>query len=213
MIIQCDFDGTITTNNISVIIRERFAPSEWRKMEEDYFNGKFTVEQSNIAQYRLVTETKDTLVEYVMKNFKLRPGFLEFVGYCRANDIRFVVVSSGLDFYIEAVLSSIGITDMEVHCARTSFSEDGIAVTYTDPEGNIMDRDFKKKYLTWLSSQDRPVVYLGDGLSDVGAASAADYVFTCGYLHKLLDDSAVSHYQFTDFGEITQQLGDLKEKP
>ncbi len=61
MIIQCDFDGTITTNNISVIIRERFAPSEWRKMEEDYFNGKFTVEQSNIAQYRLVTETKETL--------------------------------------------------------------------------------------------------------------------------------------------------------
>ena len=213
MIIQCDFDGTITTNNISVIIRERFAPSEWRKMEEDYFKGKFTVEQSNIAQYRLVTETKETLVGYVMKNFKLRPGFMEFVGYCRANDIRFVVVSSGLDFYIEAVLSSIGITDMEVHCARTSFSEDGIGVTYTDSAGNIMDRDFKKKYLTWLSSQDRPVVYLGDGLSDVDAASAADYVFTCGHLHKLLDDSAVSHYQFTDFGEISQQLDELKKKP
>jgi 2-hydroxy-3-keto-5-methylthiopentenyl-1-phosphate phosphatase len=40
MIIQCDFDGTIIRNNLSVLIREHFAPDAWRAIEADYLEGK-----------------------------------------------------------------------------------------------------------------------------------------------------------------------------
>ncbi len=36
-----------------------------------------------------------------------RPGFQEFVGYCLAVGIGLTIVSSGLDFYIKAVLDKI----------------------------------------------------------------------------------------------------------
>ena len=43
MIIQCDFDGTIIKNNLSVLIREYFAPEAWQAIEVDYLEGRITV--------------------------------------------------------------------------------------------------------------------------------------------------------------------------
>ena len=53
MIIQCDFDGTIIRNNLSVLIRERFAPDAWRAIEVDYLEGRITVEESNKRQFAM----------------------------------------------------------------------------------------------------------------------------------------------------------------
>jgi len=206
MIVQCDFDGTITTNNLSVLIRERFGHTGWRKIESDYLRGRLTVEQSNRQQYAPIKESRRTLVEFACQNFELRPGFLPFVEYCRATGIRFTIVSSGLDFYIEAVLGAIGAPAPELHCARTSFDQDGIAVTYLDPEGNTIADGFKNRYLTWLKKQGKPVIYIGDGLSDLDAASAGDLVFAVDPLHRFLDTISVPHYTFSDFNDIRHQI-------
>ncbi|GAH48434.1 unnamed protein product, partial [marine sediment metagenome] len=56
MIIQCDFDGTIIRNNLSVLLREHFARGNWRRIEDDYLHGKLTVEQSNKLQFALIKE-------------------------------------------------------------------------------------------------------------------------------------------------------------
>ncbi len=212
MIIQCDFDGTVTTNNLSVLLRERFASYGWQEIESDYVSGRLTVEQSNRQQYALIKESRKTLTEFVLKNIKVRPGFLQFVDHCLATGIRFTIVSSSPAFFIEAVLSNIGTPDLELHCAQASFRENGIAVNYLDPEGNIIEEGFKKRYLTWLKNQDRPVIYIGDGLSDFDAASAAHYVFALDHLHRLLSANSVSHYIFSDFNDILHEVCHL-EKP
>ena len=206
MIVQCDFDGTITVNNISVALRERFAPGSWRGVEADYLRRRLSVEQSNRQQYTLIKESRQTLQEFARQKFELRPGFLKFVDNCRAADIRFVIVSSGLDFYIEAVLENIGTPELELHCARTSFTGDGINVTYFDPEGNTVEEGFKKGYLTWLKCRGEPLVYIGDGLSDFDAASSADYVFAINHLQQMLSAASIPHRTFTDFSDIWRQI-------
>lgn len=206
MIIQCDFDGTITRNNLSVLLREKFARGDWQKIDSDYLQGHLTVEQSNRLQYTLVKEPKEKLQEFVRQHIELRPGFLEFVSYCQDTDIPLVIVSSGLDFYIETVLNEIGMQDLELHCGRTSFSRDGIIVSYYDPTGNIITEGFKKKYLTWLRNRDNRIAYLGDGLSDLEAASHADYVFATGNLVRLLSTKSVVCNAFSDFYDLLQQI-------
>ena len=58
MIIQCDFDGTIISNNLSVLLRERYACGDWQKIDSDYLHGHLTVEQSNKLQFALIKEDK-----------------------------------------------------------------------------------------------------------------------------------------------------------
>ena len=206
MIIQCDFDGTVTTNNISLLLREKFALGEWRNIESDYFCGRLTVEESNKRQYALIKEPRQNLVTFARDNAKVRAGFLEFIDYCLATGIKFVIVSSGLDFYIEAVLSKISAPQLELHCARTHFSQNGITVSYIDPDGNTVSAGFKKKYLDWLKRQDNSVTYIGDGLSDLEAAQAADCVFAVNHLHRLLSTNLISHCTFSNFYDILNQI-------
>lgn len=206
MLIQCDFDGTITSNNLSVLLRENFAPGDWQKIEADYLQGRISVEQSNKLQYALIKQPKAKLQEFAGQHFKLRPGFREFVKYCQENAIQFVIVSSGLDFYIETVLAQIGLPDLELHCGQTIFSEEGIEVSYTDPEGNTIDRGFKSSYLTWLKKRDKIVSYIGDGLSDLDAACQADQVFATGHLITLLRAESIACGCFNDFYELRHQV-------
>mgnify|MGYP000188545422 CR=1 FL=1 len=126
MIIQCDFDGTIIKNNLSVLIREEYACGDWQRIDSDYLHGHLTVEQSNKLQFALIKEPKERLQAFIRQHIELRPGFVEFVGYCQKSAIPFAIVSSGLDFYIEPVLAEIGMLDLELHCGQTTFSHDGI---------------------------------------------------------------------------------------
>ena len=206
MIIQCDFDGTITTNNISLVLREKFAIGNWRKIESDYLGGHITVEQSNKLQFALIEESREKLEAFARKNAEIRPGFLEFVRYCQESAIPFAIVSSGLDFYIEAVLDKIGASDLELHCAQTSFTKDGITVSYAGPDGGTVREGFKKKYLAWLRKRGGRVVYIGDGLSDLEAARQADHVFATGHLLDLLDTYSIERSAFSDFYDLQRQI-------
>lgn len=206
MIVQCDFDGTIITNNLSLLLRERFAIGDWQKIESDYLGGQLTVEVSNMRQYALIKESRGKLEEFARQNVEVRPGFLEFAERCREAGDGLVIVSSGLDFYIEAALDEIGASDLELHCARTAFGEDGIVVSYLDPEGSIIEEGFKKKWLARLEGQSDSVTYIGDGLSDLEAACAAAHVFATGHLHALLSAASVAHHTFSDFHDILCQM-------
>ncbi len=206
MIIQCDFDGTIIRNNLSVLLREKYACGDWQKIDSSYLHGHLTVEQSNKLQFVLIKEPKERLQEFVRQHSELRPGFVEFVRYCQQSAIPFAIVSSGLDFYIERVLVEIGVPDLELHCGRTSFRRDGIDVAYYDPVANIVSEGFKKKYLTWLKERGTNIIYLGDGLSDLEAACQADHVFATGHLVTLLKEEHISWSSFDNFIDIRNKL-------
>jgi 2-hydroxy-3-keto-5-methylthiopentenyl-1-phosphate phosphatase len=206
MIIQCDFDGTIIKNNLSVLIREKYACSDWQKIDSDYLHGHISVEQSNKLQFALIKEPKERLQTFVRQHIEVKPGFAEFVQYCQESAIPFAIVSSGLDFYIEPVLVEIGMPDLELHCGRTYFSRGGIDVAYYDPAGNIVSEGFKKKYLTWLKKRGTNIIYLGDGLSDLEAARQADHVFATGHLLDLLDIHSIERSAFSDFYDLQRQI-------
>ena len=209
MIVQCDFDGTIIKNNLSLLLRERFAIGDWQRIESEYLRGQLTVEVSNIRQYTLIKESRQKLQKFSRHSVEVSPGFLEFAEYCRVAGVGLVIVSSGLDFYIEAVLDKLGVSDLELHCAQTSFSQDGIVVSYLDPQGNIIEQGFKEKWLAWLRRRGDSVTYIGDGLSDLEAASVADHVFAISHLGRLLSANSVTHRTFSDFHDILRQMRNL----
>jgi 2-hydroxy-3-keto-5-methylthiopentenyl-1-phosphate phosphatase len=206
MIIQCDFDGTIIRNNLSVLIREHFAPDAWRAIEADYLEGRIAVEESNRRQFALIKEPKKKLQEFVRGHINVRQGFPELIADCEAKGNHLVIVSSGLDFYIDTVLSELGMFGTELYCGKTEFNKKGIMVSYVDQKGNTVKQGFKISNLNWLKQRDKTIVYIGDGLSDLEAACHAHYVFATGHLATLLTEKHISWSSFDNFFDIRSKL-------
>jgi 2-hydroxy-3-keto-5-methylthiopentenyl-1-phosphate phosphatase len=98
------------------------------------------------------------------------------------------------------------MSDIELYCAKTEFNEKGIMVSYADQNGNAIQRGFKINYLNWLKQRDKVITYIGDGLSDLEAGRAADYVFATSHLAKLLREEQVPWSYFNSFDDIRNKL-------
>ena len=72
------------------------------------------MEESNRRQFTLIKEPKEKLQEFVRDHIDIRQGFPEFAADFEAKENHLVIVSSGLDFYIEVVLSELGMSDIEL---------------------------------------------------------------------------------------------------
>lgn len=120
-IVQCDFDGTITEEDESFLLLDAFAGKNWRQIFDEYKEGKISVGAFNARAFTMIKADKQTMLDFVQRNKRVRPGFQELVSYCRNKSIRLVIVSNGLDFYIEATLKDIGMDGIEVFAAKTWF--------------------------------------------------------------------------------------------
>ncbi len=205
-LVQCDFDGTVTEEDVSYIILDAFAGGDWKKLTSDYEESKITVGRFNSAAFSMVKAGKESLLERVNKEVTIRPGFGELVAFCRRSDIRFVIVSNGLQFYIEDILKNIGMTDIEVHAAETQFSGDGLKVQYVGPSGNYLDNDFKVAYLNSFLNQGYRVIYVGNGSSDVSPAAKSHHIFATGTLLKRCREAGLECTPFSDHNDIVSIL-------
>lgn len=177
MLIQCDFDGTITEDDISFMLLDAFAQGNWREIFEQYRQNKITVGEFNTRAFAMVRATRAELVGVARERIRLRRGFPELISYCRRRGFRFVIVSNGLDFYIAAILKDAGLEDIEVYAAKTRFYQRGLKVQYIGPDSTPLMSDFKEAYTKAFLKQGYKMVYVGNGPSDVAPARHAQYVF------------------------------------
>ena len=204
IIIQCDFDNTIAEYDVSFFLLDTFAEGNWRYYLEQYMAGKITVGAFNEKSFGMVKADKQAMLDCILvKNkVRIRAGFKELLAYCSEEGIRFVIVSNGLDFYIEAILKDIGVGDIEVHAAQTQFSTDGLKVRYVGPDGGHLDSGFKDVYARLFQSQGYSVVYVGDGSSDMVPASQADYIFARDNLLARCNEKKLGCVPFNDFNDV-----------
>jgi len=136
-VVQCDFDGTITEEDVSFLLLDAFADGSWRQLLEEYREGRISVGAFNARAFAMVKADRQTLLEFMFMSGKVevRPGFRELLSYCFQRDIRFVIVSNGLNFYIEAILGDMGIDNIEVFAAQSRFNPAGMEVKYIGPDG------------------------------------------------------------------------------
>ena len=211
LVVQCDFDDTITVGNVSAAIRAAFGPDNWQEMEDEYLAGKLSVEESNIRQFGLVTASRREIEEFVRGDVVIRYAFDEFVDYCRGEDVRLVVVSSGLDIYVNATIDSLGFDHLEVHAGVTQITPRGLRVSYSDPSGAGITVGFKDSYVSHFKSQGHTVAYIGDGLSDHAPAGLADYVIARDGLADHMDSLGMPNYKFENFDDVGKHVEEIRQ--
>lgn len=205
-LIQCDFDGTITEEDVSFMLLDTFATGDWRHLLEEYREGRISVGRLNREAFAMVKADKKSMLEAMNGMVKIRAGFHELISYCRREAFRFVIVSNGLDFYIDKILNDLGFHDIEVFAAQAHFVPESLHVQYIGPDGNILEEGFKESYVDLFLRSGYQIVYAGNGLSDFPAAKRCHHIFATGELLANCQENNVECVAFTDLNEIVRGL-------
>jgi 2-hydroxy-3-keto-5-methylthiopentenyl-1-phosphate phosphatase len=209
MIIQSDFDGTITEEDVSFALLDAFAEGDWRQLYQRYRQSKMTVGDFNTKAFAMVKASRDELLRVAREEVKLREGLRNLDNYCHERGFRFLIVSNGLDFYIKAILEDVGLGNIEVYAARTEFSPEGLKVNYIGPEGTVLKKGFKEAYTKLFLTQGYQVVCIGNGPSDYYPAALAQHIFARDGLADICKEKKLKYQPFEDFNDIVSGLEKL----
>ena len=210
--IQCDFDGTITEEDVSFLLLDNYAEGNWRDILKEHSEGKIPVGVFNRRSFALVKTDRQTMLDFIFRSehVKIRPGLKELVVYCNESGYRFSIVSNGLIFYIKALLESIGLNDVEAHAATNEFNPEGVKASYFSPDGEEIDNGFKESYTRLFLDDGYQVVYVGDGISDIYSTRLAHKVFATGPLKKKCEEEKLEYTPFNDLFDVIDGLKSIK---
>jgi 2-hydroxy-3-keto-5-methylthiopentenyl-1-phosphate phosphatase len=211
-VVQLDFDGTVTEEDISFLMLDEYVGHDWRKQLVKYTSGDITVGAFNKIVFGRMKEDEKTLTNFVLSDprVKVRPGLKEFVDYCKSKGIEVVVVSNGLTFYIKALLKKQGIDGLEIHAAENTFYDSGVRVSYLGPDGKEVDAGYKETYTDYLHKKGYQVIYVGNGTSDIYPSRKARYVCATGDLLKICNKEKLKCYPFNDFFDVIKIVDKLE---
>ena len=135
------------------------------------------------------------------------PGFVPFVRRAQAAGIPVEVVSDGFGFFIEPALIALGVPELPIITARTTFSGRRASIAY--PNGNprcLVCGTCKRDRVLAHRSAGRQVVFIGDGESDRYAAGYSDVVFAKRSLVRICLEAGWAFHRWTEFSEIEAWL-------
>ncbi len=211
-----DFDGTLTHTDVGDLMFSTFLSAD---MVEEGWHGDI------IARWKsgelssgvcLTAECEKTRVtpgelDALLDTIPVTAGFVETAEYCRGNGIPLMVLSDGLDYYIEYVLAKFGLSDVAYRANVLTFREDGslgVSFPYMNREcgrcGNC-----KESHISGSRSDGETVVYMGDGYSDRYAITRADVIFARRDLAVYCSEREIPYIPFESFHPV---LAFLKER-
>jgi 2-hydroxy-3-keto-5-methylthiopentenyl-1-phosphate phosphatase len=200
--VLCDFDGTITNEDIGFNIIKTFAGPGWHEIEDAYQRGEKGSREALLEIFALTRVSRETLQDYVETHFHVDPQFPAFVEFCRTLEIAVTVLSDGFDFYIDLMFNkfrvdvpylanTLQVVDCRLHAGFPHSSQNCGSC------GNC-----KVSYARQVRERGSRIIYIGDGHSDKCVSGVADYVFAKGVLADHCREQGTPYYPFDSFTDI-----------
>ena len=208
LLIACDFDGTITQRDTLHLIVDAFGTRGlWESIEPRLRAGEVTLEQAMQEEFATVRATPQQVMELVLREAGIRPGFAELVRWSRARGDRFIVFSSGFRSVIQTALDHWGFGDLEIVSHEAVFTPEGCRLVWSDRGETCPEcgRRCKRHDLRGRLGGER-LVYIGDGISDRCGARMAEVVFARDDLARDLSADGHPFVPFDDFVDVREWL-------
>ncbi len=205
--IVCDFDGTALTDDLGDHVAYRFAGEDhYRAAEDAYRAGACSFGALLVRIFAPITATRDEIAAFARRTAVWRPGFERFVAACRAGGRPFLLVSSGLDAYIEPVVDGLAPelrAHVEIRANRALISPAGTRVSFHGEDCGFCGF-CKGNVVRELQAAGHKVLLCGDGTGDRHAADAADAVFARrgSSLVRYCAERGIRHEVFETFDEV-----------
>lgn len=209
----CDFDGTVTHDDVGFLLSERFAPGVLARVDARWHAGEITFHEAYRLACRELVAPHEEMVAHVLDVARVRDGFTELVETCVASGASLVVASAGLDLYVEPVLRShLGelARHVEVRANAASVTAQGVVVTFPHEHPDCAEcGNCKGLHARRERAGGRRVVGVGDSHTDLCLAREADHVFARAWLSERCAKDGIAHAPFEDFHPVARLVRDL----
>jgi len=191
-----DWDGTVSVrDSLVAAIHDLGDPSVYDENVQATFGSYADMLAAEIHTLRV---SEERAAEWAVENVEIRPGFHEFVERYEP-----IIVSSGLPQLIQPVLEREGLTHLEVRSNNADVRPDGWRVIF---RGEGLCPVCGDKCKRGSLPDERPLVFVGDGLSDRCASLAADRVFARAGLAQYLSEEGVPYEPYETFFDVAAAL-------
>ncbi|MEI7037406.1 MtnX-like HAD-IB family phosphatase [Fulvimonas yonginensis] len=183
--ILCDFDGTISVEDVIDSLLDRFGRPGWEQLEHDWRAGRIGSRACMGGQVALLDMSREELDAH-LDGLSLDHGFAGFVAAVRGWGVPLQVVSDGLDHAIDRLLRRHGLEGLPVAAnnLRPGTPPQHWQLTSPFQAAGCASGTCKCACVEKARDGERKVLLIGDGASDFCAADRADFVFA---KHRLIE--------------------------
>lgn len=193
-----DFDNTITREDVLDRIIEQFSLSdEWRRWEDAWVRGEISTVQCLERQIAGVRVSEAELIDFAA-SFQIDRHFAPIAQWAASERVELFVVSDNFSCLVRSILSRHGLSGLPVIANELTFSGNRLQAHFPFRSA-ACDRCAHCKALHFRHFQGCRKIYIGDGLSDICPALAADVVFAKDSLADYLGRRGVP---FTSFASL-----------
>lgn len=202
----CDFDGTVSTVDVTDSLLEAFALPEWRDVEREWNAGLIGSLECMRRQVALMRCSRPALDAH-LEQIRIDPAFPAFVAHCEDAQLPLCILSDGIDYAIRSVLGRHGLGHLPVYANRLeSRGPDRYALTfpYAHKECPAAAGTCKCQLMEMNRREGHFALVIGDGASDFCAAKEADMVLAKAKLRDFCRDEGIPHQGFNSFREVLE---------
>jgi 2-hydroxy-3-keto-5-methylthiopentenyl-1-phosphate phosphatase len=201
-----DFDGTLMEQDVgNEIMHALGIKREARVIEAGQRVANKEIGSLGwIQQAYPLLEGRREEVDRLLETVHLRAGALDFLSFCKQQQIPVSIVSDGMEYYIERLLQINGVKVEQIISNPISYQDDG-GFSFGVQNSNKACQwcgCCKAEVVRKQKEADWNVIYIGDGSSDFYGSSFSDWVFARSSLARHLEQEGIGYYPFQSFHDV-----------
>ena len=205
--VLCDFDGTVAQDDVGDLLFETFATDEARGAVDEWTRGEISSRQC-LEREAAAARCCPTTLKNFLSERRLDPYFKDFHDFAKQRGIEVVVLSDGLDSYIEQMLIRNGLGGIEFFANRLRIDGETLHVEF--PWYDMLECTecgcCKTFHLMRYKEDGYFVVYVGNGLSDRCPCESADLVLAKGELLAHCRAKKIGAVEFKNFRDVEREV-------
>ena len=207
VVVLCDFDGTVAEKDVGDLLFRRFGGASGHEAVRSWMRGEISSRECLEKQVAASRVSPEDLRSFAHA-CRLDPYFRDFHDFARRRGIEVVVLSDGLDFYIERMLARHGCGSVEFYANRLCIEGNSMRVEF--PWYNLRECTecgcCKTHHLYRYRNRGYFIVYVGNGLSDRCPSENADLVFAKGELLEHCRAKRIACVEFRNFRDVEREV-------
>jgi 2-hydroxy-3-keto-5-methylthiopentenyl-1-phosphate phosphatase len=210
-VVQCDFDGTISAEDVTDTLLQRFGLDGWQALEAAWERGEIGSRECMKGQAALLDMSNSEFMAH-LDGMAVDPHFASFVEAARQSGIAVQVVSDGFDRAIHHMLGRNGVGGLPVFANRLRQVGERrwrLSPLHADSRCVRASGNCKCARAAEQQAASQKVLFIGDGSSDFCVSGQVDMVLAKSSLVGHCQAAGIAHRRFEDFKEARELMLEL----